>query len=71
MFDHVKRVQEWTTMTYHMYDAAYCKVMTIVVCNMQLEDTKVQCIMWRKLNNLMRMNGVENPNFKGFMADNA
>jgi hypothetical protein len=47
MFNHVKRVQEWTTMAYHVYDAAYCKVMTIAVCDMQLEDTKVQYIMWR------------------------
>jgi hypothetical protein len=58
-------------MACHLYDAAYCKVMTIVLCDMQLEDRKVQCILWRELNNLMRKNGVENPNFKGFMADSA
>jgi hypothetical protein len=34
MFDHVKYVQEWTTMAYHMYDTAYCKVMTIAICDM-------------------------------------
>jgi hypothetical protein len=34
MFDHVKRVVGWTTMTCHVYDSAYCKVMTIVVCDM-------------------------------------
>jgi hypothetical protein len=45
MFDHVKRVKKWTTMACHVYDATYCKVMTIAVCDMQLEDTKVQCIM--------------------------
>jgi hypothetical protein len=71
MFDHVKRVKEWTTMAYHVYDATYCKVMTIAVCDMQFEDTKVQCIMWRELNNLMAKNGVENTNFKGIMADSA
>jgi hypothetical protein len=71
IFDHVERVQEWTTMACHVYDATYCKVMTIAVCDMQSEDTKVQCIMWRELNELMRQNGVENSNFKGFMADNA
>jgi hypothetical protein len=27
--------------------------------------------MWRELNNLMAKNGIENTNFKGFMADNA
>ena len=30
----LKRIQEWTTMAYHVYDATYCKVMTIVVCDM-------------------------------------
>jgi hypothetical protein len=71
MFDHVKRVKEWTTMGCHVYDVVYCKVMTIAVCDMQSEDTKVQCIMWRELNDLMAKNGIENTNFKGFMADNA
>jgi hypothetical protein len=46
MFDHVKRVQAWTTMVCHVYNAAYCKVMTIVVSDMQLEDMEVQCIIW-------------------------
>jgi hypothetical protein len=27
--------------------------------------------MWRELNNLMAKNGIENTNFKGFMADSA
>jgi hypothetical protein len=71
MFDHVKRVKEWTTMVCHVYDAAYCKVMTKAVCDMQLEDTKVQCIMWRELNDLMAKNNVKNTNFKGFMVDSA
>jgi hypothetical protein len=71
MFDHVKRVKEWTTMACHVYDAAYCKVMTIAVCDMQSEDTMAQCIMWRELNDLMAKNGIENTNFKGFMADSA
>jgi hypothetical protein len=58
-------------MACHVYDATYCKVMTIALCYMQSEDTKVQCIMWRELNDLMRKNGVENTNFKGFMANSA
>jgi hypothetical protein len=69
MFDDVKRVKEWTTMACHVYDAVYCKVITIAVCDRQSEDTKVQCIMWKELNDLMAKNGVENTNFKGFMAD--
>jgi hypothetical protein len=71
IFDHIKRVQEWTTMACHVYNAAYCKVMTIAICDMQSKDTKVQCIMWRELNDLMAKNGVENTNFKGSMADSA
>jgi hypothetical protein len=71
MFDHVKRVKEWTTMACHVYNVVYCKVMTIAICDMQSEDIKVQYIMWRELNNLMAKNGVENTNFKGFMVDSA
>jgi hypothetical protein len=52
-----------------VYAATYCKVMTITVCDMQSEDMKAQYIMWRELNDLMAKNGVENTNFKGFMAD--
>ena len=57
-------------MACHVYNAAYCKVMTIAVCDKQSEDMKVQCIMWRELNEVMQRNGVEKPNFKGFMANN-
>jgi hypothetical protein len=42
MFDHVKRIKEWTTMGVHMYDPEYRKVMTIVVCDMQLESSDAQ-----------------------------
>ena len=45
--------------------------MTIAIFDMQSENTKVQCIMWREFNDLMRKNDVENSNFKGFMAGNA
>jgi hypothetical protein len=45
MFDHVKHVQGWTTMAYHVYDLVYCKVMMIMVYDMQSKDTKVQSIL--------------------------
>jgi hypothetical protein len=51
-------------MAYHVYDATYFKIMTIAMYDMQSEDTKAQCIIWKKLNKLMRKNGVEKPNFK-------
>ena len=71
MFDHVMQVQEWTTMAYYVYDIAYCKIMTIAICDIQLKDTKVQYNIWRKLNNFMAKDGVENTNFKGFIANSA
>jgi hypothetical protein len=33
MFDHVKHVGNWTTMDCHVYDPAYYKGLTIVVCD--------------------------------------
>jgi hypothetical protein len=62
-------VEGWMTLTYHVYDPFYCKVMMIVICDMQFEDMKVQCIMWWKLNKVMVRNCVSNPNFRGFMVD--
>ena len=58
-------------MAFHVYDANCKKVMNIAIYDMQSEDTKVQCIMWRSLNDVMRHNGVDNPNFKGFMVGSA
>lgn len=71
MFDHVKRVIDWSTMAWHVYDATYCRVMTIATCDMQSEDTEAQLVFWKNLNLVMEINGVTAPNFKGFMADNA
>ena len=53
MFDHVKRVKEWTTMACHVYDSLYCKVMTIAVCDMQSEDCTAQVLFWRNLNSVV------------------
>jgi hypothetical protein len=36
MFDHVKCVAGWTTMACHVYDHTYCKMMTIMICDMQI-----------------------------------
>ena len=38
MFDHVKRIINWTTMAYHVYDATYQRIMTIACCDFQSED---------------------------------
>jgi hypothetical protein len=69
MFDHVKCVDEWTTLGYHAIDLIYCKMMIITICNMQLKDMNAQCVMWQKLNKVMVKNGVLHTNFKGFMAN--
>jgi hypothetical protein len=69
MFDHVKRVVGWTTITCHVYNLVYCKVMIIVICDMQSEDIEAQQIMWTKLNETMLKHNFPKLNFKGFMAD--
>jgi hypothetical protein len=71
MFDHVKRVKQWTTMACHVYDSTFCKVMTVAVCDMQSEDAAAQCIFWKNLNAVASRHGISNPKFKGFMADSA
>jgi hypothetical protein len=71
MFNHVKRVKQWTTMAYHVYDSAYCRVMTIVVCNMQSEDVVAQMVLWKNFNDLMARHGIPEPKLKEFMADSA
>ncbi len=71
MFDHVKRVQGWTTMVGHIYDPIYCKVMTIMICDMQFENIEAQCILWRKLNAIIERKGLHKFVFKGFKANGA
>jgi hypothetical protein len=71
MFDHVKRVKKWTTMACHLYDSTYCRVMTISVCDLQLEDAAAQTILLKNLNVIVAKHGVPEPKFKGFMADSA
>ena len=71
MFDHVKRVVGWTSLGAHVYDPVYCKVMTICVCDMMCEMADAQEQMWVSMLALLRQHGLEDVNFKGFMADNA
>jgi hypothetical protein len=49
----------------------YYEMLTIAICDMQSESIEVHCVMWTKLNQVMFRFGLRNPNFKGFMADNA
>ena len=71
MFDHVKRLKDWTTLACHVYDSKYCKVLTIACYDIQFEDGVAQTLFWENLNSVMSENRVLNNNFKGFMADNA
>jgi hypothetical protein len=38
------------TMACHISNLIYYKVMMIMVYDFKSKDTKIQCIMWRKLN---------------------
>jgi hypothetical protein len=49
---------------------AYSKRMTIVVYDMQFENTQAQHVMWTKLNDTMLKHGFPKLNFKGFMDNN-
>lgn len=71
MFDQVKRVMGWTTMACHTYDVEYCKVMTIVICDMMSEGYELQMILWTSLNKVMAQHGISKPYFRGFMLDSA
>ncbi len=71
MLDHVKHVVRWTCMVCHVYNSAYCKLMTIAICDMHFKDAEVQQVMWTKLNDTMLKHMFLKLNFKGFMVDNA
>jgi hypothetical protein len=71
MFDHLKHVVNWTTMVCHVYNLAYYKVMTIVICDMKFEDIEAQHMTWTKFNEMMLKNEFPKLNFKGVMANNA
>jgi hypothetical protein len=46
-------------------------LVVIAVCDMQFKDTKVQWLMWTKLNETMLKHKFPKLNFKGFMANSA
>jgi hypothetical protein len=71
MFDHVKRVKDWTTFGVHVYDPEYRKVMTIAVCDMQSERADAQERMWLCMLSILEKHGLTKVNFKGFMCDSA
>jgi hypothetical protein len=71
MFDHVKRVKDWTTLGVHVYDPEYRKVMTIAVCDMQSEKSDAQERVWLSMLTVLEKHGIININFKGFMCDSA
>jgi hypothetical protein len=44
MFDHIKRMHDWTTMGAHVYNSFFCHLLTIVLCEMKIKDFKSQCL---------------------------
>ena len=69
MSDHVKCINGWMIMAYHIYDCTYQWVMTIACYDFQFKDKDARVIFWKNFNHIMAENGVFNPQFKGFMAD--
>ena len=69
MFDHVNRVKQWTTMACHVYEPSFCKVMTIAICDMKIEDVDSQVIMWQSIIEQMEKVGTKGITFAGWMAD--
>jgi hypothetical protein len=47
MFDHVKQIQGWMTMAFHVYDPVYYKIMTIMVHDMQSKNKEVNAFYGR------------------------
>ena len=43
-FDYVKRLKYYITLACHVYDNKYCKVLTIVCCDMQSKDDIAQTL---------------------------
>ena len=58
MFDHVKRLKDWTILVCHVYDSKYCKVLSIAYCDMQSENGVAQTLFWENLNSVMLDNRV-------------
>jgi hypothetical protein len=58
-------------MACHVYDAIYCRVITIAICDMHSEDAVAQSVLWKNLNVVIARHGIPKPKFKGFMADSA
>lgn len=69
MFDHVKHVQRWMTMAYHVYDSIYYKIMMSAVYDMQSKDMETSYMLWKKFNSIVNKKGTGTLVFKGFMAD--
>ncbi len=66
MFDHVKRVQGWTTMACHIYESVYYKVMTIAIymtCN--LRTLKHNALSGGSWTQLLKKKGWIHPFSKG------
>jgi hypothetical protein len=54
-----------------MYDSRKLIEKEVTICGMQFENIEAQQIMWTKFNHTMLKHMYHEPNFKGFMVDNA
>ena len=71
MFDHVKRIKNWTILGAHVYDPIHYKVMTIYICGIKSETVEYQKQMWRSLLLVMERHGYKKIEFARFMANSA
>ena len=71
MFDHIKRIHQWTTMAAHVYDHHLQRLLTIAVCEMKLVNKENQIKFWKIFNEVVGCARLPKPKFRGFMADAA
>ena len=53
IFDHIKRLKDYTTIVCHVYNNKYCNVLMIACCDMQYEDGVAPTLSWETLNLVM------------------
>ena len=70
MFDHVKRIHNWTTMACHIYEPNFYSLMTIPICEMKGEDVDSQLLLWNGIKKCLVDRGIPIPDMK-FITDNA
>jgi hypothetical protein len=56
-------------MACHVYDLDFRWIMTITICDMQSEDSDSQSVLWFGIVEHMKIHGVNDISFRGFVVD--